>query len=202
VKPARSLLTASALLLIFSLPALASGGGEEHAAGGVPTYVWELINFGLLVGVLVYVGRKPMQQMFSSRRATIARDIETASERLDQVGARNSEWQRRFADLERDLEDIRATARQRAEEERTRILAEASEAAERIQRDAVASVEQELRSAQSQLREEAAALATDLAAGLLRDQVGDSDRDRLVDEFISRVEAGGAASGISGQGGR
>ena len=202
MKPARSLLTALALLLLFSLPALASGGGEEHSAGGIPIYVWELINFAILVGVLVYFGRRPIQQMFSTRRATIARDIETASELLEQAEARNSEWQRRFADLERDLEDIRATARQRAEEERTRILAEASEAAERIQRDAVASVEQELRNAQSQLREEAASLATDLAAGLLREQIGDSDRDRLVDEFISRVEAGGAASGVPGPGGR
>jgi len=195
----RTFLVSATWALTASLPAFAAGGGEEHA-GGFPFY--ELINFAILVGVLVYFGRGPMREMFSTRRETIARDIQTASELLEQAEARNSEWQRRFADLEGELEAIRTTARHRAEEERTRILADASEAAERIQRDAVASVEQELRRAQAQLREEAASLATDLAAGLLSDQVGDGDRDRLVDEFISRVEAGGSPASAPGQGGR
>jgi F-type H+-transporting ATPase subunit b len=178
---------ATALLLLIAAPALASSGGEE---GHLP--VFELINFALLVAILVYFGRKPMRDMFATRRETIAKDIETASALLDQAEARNAEWQRKLADLDSELEDLRATARRRAEEERERILAEASEAAERIQRDAVASVEQELRRAQEALREEAASLATELAAGMLREHVSDGDRERLVDEFISRVAATGA----------
>ena len=73
--------------------------------------------------------------------------------------------------------------------------AEAQESAERIQRDAVASVEYELRRAQDALREEAATLATELAGQILSQQVGDSDRDRLMDEFISRVESAAGRAG-------
>ena len=71
--------------------------------------------------------------------------------------------------------------------------------AERIRRDAAAAVDQELRRAQTQLREEAADLALELAATKLRDQVGDSDRDRLVDEFITRVTPA-AGRGDAGEG--
>jgi F-type H+-transporting ATPase subunit b len=176
-------------MTLAALPAFGASGGDEHAAFPI----WEVVNFVILVGVLVYFGRGPLQQMFSTRRSTIASEIETASSLLERAEARNSEWQRKLADLDRELDDIRATARHRAEEEREHILAEASEAAERIQRDAVASVEQELRRAQVELRKEAAQLATELAAGMLREQVGDADRERLLDEFISRVGAGSSA---------
>ena len=120
--------------------------------------------------MLGYFGRAPLREMFATRRATIAGEIEAASALLAQAEARNSEWQRKLADLDHELDEIRDAARQRAEAERELILAEANEAAERIQRDAVASVEHELRRAQSELRAEAASLATELATGMLRAQ--------------------------------
>lgn len=181
---------------VFALPALAASGGDGESGSHLP--IWEIVNFAILVGVLVYFGRGPLREMFATRRASIASDIETAASLLERAESRNAEWQRRFADLEREIEDIRGSARQRAEDERARILAEASQAAERIQRDAVASVEQELRRAQAELREEAASLATELAAGMLQEQVGEADRDRLVDEFISRIESGGSVADAGG----
>lgn len=188
----RPILTA----LLFSLvaaPVLAAGGGDEH--GPVEFPIWEIVNFVLLAAVLVYVGRKPMQEMFASRREEIAGDIDRASALLEEAEQRNSEWQKRLADLDVELDSIRVTARQRAEEEGERILAEAADGAERIRRDAVAAVEHELRRAREQLREEAANLSTELAAGILDREVGDSDRDRLMDEFISRVGSSGGSGG-------
>jgi len=176
--------TAVAALALSALPALAaSGGGESHFPK------WELFNFAILLGVIAYFGRGPLRELFATRRATIAADIEAASELLEAAEARNAEWEQKLAALDREAAELRDAARERAENDRERILAEAHEAAERIQRDAVASVEQELRRAQDALREEAAQLATELAAGLLRDEIGDADRDRLVDEFISQVGA-------------
>ena len=77
-----------------------------------------------------------------------------------------------------------------------RILAEARATADRIRRDAQTAVDQEVRRAQAKLREEAADLALELAAKKLQTGVTESDRDRLVDEFITRVQpttAGGVA---------
>ena len=59
-----------------------------------------------------------------------------------------------------------------------------------------------MRRARDLLRAEASELAIELAGERLRQQVSDADRDRLVDEFVARIEAGdaGARSG-SGAGG-
>ena len=79
--------------------------------------------------------------------------------------------------------------RAQAENERDRLLADARAAAERIRRDAQLAVEQEARSAREALRNEAAEMAVRLAGDLLKRQVTDADRSRLVDEFVERVES-------------
>lgn len=180
---ARRLLPALALLLL-AVPALASGGGEEGGGG----LLYPTINFLLLIAVLVYFARTPIQTFFAERRSGIRSEIDEASRLKQEAEARYAKWQRRLVDLERELEEIRATARERAETEREHILADARAAGERIRRDATTAIEQEVRRARERLREEASALAVEAAAGMLRDQVGPADRERLIDEFIARVE--------------
>ena len=111
-----------------------------------------------------------------------------AGELLRKAEAGYASWNRKLVELESELEEIKVVARRRAEEEREELLAEARAAAERIKRDAVAAVDQELRRAQAKLHGEASALAVEVAAGILRDQVRPADRDRLLDEFITHVE--------------
>ncbi|MCZ6463889.1 MAG: ATP synthase F0 subunit B, partial [Proteobacteria bacterium] len=131
--------------------------------------------------------------------------LENASRLLQQAESRFAEWQGKLADLDQELEQLRAVAQRRAQEERNQILADARSTAERIERDAVAAVDQEIRRARTVLREEAADLAVELAAELLREQVGDDDRERLIDEFIARVdevEKSGARGSAEDEAGR
>lgn len=166
--------------LLAAAPAAAAAD-----AGGLG---WRSFNFVLLLVVLVVLLRKPLRQFFEDRRSGIRKDIDEAAALRRQAEERYSKWQRRLGDLERELAEIRSSARERAEAEREHLLADARAAAERIRRDAATAVDQELRRAQSQLRDEASALAVELAAGLLREQVTDVDRNRLLDEFIERIE--------------
>jgi len=173
--------------LIVASPALAAGGGED----AVKITIWQGINLLILIGVIVYAARGPVMAFFGDRRSKIQNDLEEAARLLSEAETRNSELQRRLVDLGSEIEEIRETTRARAEEESERILAEARKAAERIRADATAAVDQELRRAQNELRDEAASLALSAAADILREQIAESDRDRLLDEFITRVEPGG-----------
>ncbi|GAG46290.1 unnamed protein product, partial [marine sediment metagenome] len=94
-----------------------------------------------------------------------------------------------------ELEQIRATSRERAEAERENLIADANATAERIRSDATAAIDQELRRSRDLLRDEAADLAVELAENLLRDRVTAEDRERLVSEFIERIESASAPSG-------
>jgi F-type H+-transporting ATPase subunit b len=180
---------AYALLVAIALvprAALAAGGGE----GGDPVmdFIYQVGNFALLIAVIFFVARKPVMAYLAERRTQIKNDLDKAAELLSVAEARQTEISARLRDLEAQLEEIAELSKQRAEEESERILAKARAAAERIQSDALEATAQELLRAQRELRAEAAGLAVELAGEILKEQVGDADRQRLLDEFITRVE--------------
>lgn len=171
--------------VVLAVPAFASDDSHE---GDIDILIKTAFNLALLLGVLVYFTRKPILEYFESRRRVIEEDLTGAAAELTDAEATFARWQRRLIDLESELEEIRTTSRQRAESERERIIADAQVAAERIRNNASAAITQELRRARQQLREEAAQLAIEMAADRLAREVTAADRDRLLDEFIDRVE--------------
>ena len=179
--------------------AMVLGAGVARAAGGGEPPGWEeflfqLLNLAILLGVIVYFARKPLLEYLGGRRSQIQTDLDTAASLLSEAEARHQEIQEKLSELQSEVDTLQSQARARAEEESKRILAEAQRSAERIQSDASAAIDQELLRAQRELRSEAASLAVDMAADILSQQVGDADRERLLDEFISRVEGGAAPS--------
>ena len=181
------------------LAAVVCGAGTAWAAGtdeppGWEEFLFQLLNLVILVGAIVYFARKPVLEYFEGRRAQIKGDLEAAAALLSEAEARNEEIQRKLSELQGEVEQLQSQSRTRAEEESQRILAEAQRSADRIQADATAAIDQELLRAQRELRAEAAGLAVDMAADILSQKVGDADRARLLDEFISRVEDGDASS--------
>jgi F-type H+-transporting ATPase subunit b len=189
MRPA-ALALACALPLVVSTPAAASGGEE---VGGW-TLFWQGVNLVLLLGLLVYLTREPIRKFFHERREQIRGELDSAAQVLSEAEARLAEWEARAARLDAEVEEIKEQARQRATRESERILAEAEASAERIRVDAHAAVDQEVSRARAELRAEAGELATQLAADLLRQSITETDQQKLLDEFVARVEASGDAS--------
>lgn len=178
-------------------PALAAGGGEHDIMRNL---VHPALNLLLLLAVIIYFARKPIKAFFGDRRIQIQDELRRAAELKAEAEARYADWQRRLTDLDAELETIRATAKERAEAERERIVADAEAAAERIRSDAHAAVDQELRRARERLREEASELAIEIAAERLEEQLTDDDRSRLLDEFVQRIERTSEPTGSGGDG--
>ena len=171
------------LVILHALPAYAS----DPSAGGLQDFIWPALNLAILIAVLVYFARKPLQAYFEKRRGEIQGELQSAADQLATAESTYAKWQRRMIELEGELDEIRATSWQRAEAERERIIQDARATAERIRRDATAAVELELRRARETLREEATQLAIELAGERLSREVTEVDRDRLIDEFIGLI---------------
>lgn len=178
--------TAPAILLAWleAAPARAASEGGSGAA----ELVWTAVNLVVLLAVLFYFGRKPVRAFFHERRDRVQRELREAEELRREVEARLGAWQRKLSRLDEEVARLRGLAREQAEAERERILADARAAAGRIERDAAAVIDQELRRSREELRREAAELTVRLAGELLARQVSEADRARLVDEFIESVE--------------
>jgi F-type H+-transporting ATPase subunit b len=181
-----------ACIVALAGPALAS---EEASGGLLEELGYPFLNLLLLFAALVYFARKPIRDYFAGRRRKVQDDLHSAAELRREAELRYAKWQRKLIDLTEELEQIRAASRERAEAERENIIADANATAERIQSDALAAIDQELRRSRDLLRDEAADLAIGLAENLLRDRVTAEDRERLVNEFVERIESAGAPTG-------
>lgn len=176
-----------AVVLLCAAPALAAGGGETGTSPGMK-FFWEVLNLLILVGAIIYLGRRGIQDFFADRRTGIRNELDQAAQLLSDAEDRYATWEAKLAGLDEDLQKIRETEKRRVKQERTHILEEARLNAQRIAENATAQVERELRRAEEELRKEASELAVEMAARFLNEQVGDDDRNRLMDEFITRVE--------------
>lgn len=182
-----------ALVLSAALPPVSALAATEESAG--EELFWTVVNLLLLFFVLWFFGRKPLVGWFRDRRDRIQGEVESAANLRREAEERHARWQQKLSELETELEEIRRTSRARAETERDRILEDARAAAERIRSDAHVAIDHELRRARESLRSEASDLSVELAAELLRGQVTDADRDRLIDEFVAKIEQPSSGSG-------
>jgi F-type H+-transporting ATPase subunit b len=164
----------------------------EHDAAAAAEHAkevrYEWINLAILIGVLGYFARKPVNEYLATRRDAIAKNIASSEQLLKDAERKLAEWNARAARLDADVQAILESTRKGAEAERAAIIADAEATAARIRQSAAGVVDRELRTARVALRKEAAQLAVTLAGSLLEQQTTDADRSRLVDEFIAKID--------------
>jgi len=91
--------------------------------------------------------------------------------------------------LETTKAELIAEVKAIAESEHDRVIAAANETAARMRRDAELTAESDLARARRELRREAASLASDLASKMIQEKLNDTERERLLRDFISKVQA-------------
>lgn len=177
---------ALAALALMPLSALASEGAET--GGHVPgpgSLFWYWINFGLLIGILVWKGLPAMNQFLADRKEAILGDLRAAEKLRDEARAKLAELEAKIARVDVDVKAILEDTLRTAEAERARIIEAAEETAKRIRSQATLMVEQEVRRAREELSREVTDAAAREAASILRDAFSDADQDRLVREFTT-----------------
>ena len=148
---------------------------------------WHVVNFGFLLFLLHRYARKPILDFLAQRSQGIREQIRDAEQRLDAAEAEVASLRARLRDFESEAQGIVTAATEQAEFERARALERASETAQRIREDAQRVAGQEIERARQELRDEAADLATTLAAEILRESLTPDDDKRLVGEFVERI---------------
>ena len=160
-----------------------------------PPFLATVINFALLALILYKFGRKPLAEALLKRKTTIMADIETATKLKDDAERRLGEYEDKFERMDEKLSELRAELAAQAAKEKAHILAEAEERRVRMRRDAEFRIEQEAKTARSELLQQAVVGAAAAAEELLLKKVGPSDLDRMAEDYLKAV-----GPAIKGQG--
>jgi F-type H+-transporting ATPase subunit b len=176
-------------LLLLATNALAAGAEEGGGANTwtVAMQVARIIDALILLGVLVYFLKKPLISFFSERRAQIQKDLEDAREQREKAERLVAEYQQKLAGMEQELERMREELRKTADAESAKVVTNSEKVAAAMIESAKLTAEQEVRKAKIALKNEAVALAVQVAEALVREKINEDDRKRIVEDYLVRV---------------
>jgi F-type H+-transporting ATPase subunit b len=176
-------------LCVALLPEIASaaGAGAEEETWTALRLFARVVNTVALVGLLVYFVRKPLASFFSERKAQISKDLEEAKEQREKAEALLTEYKQKLAGMEKELEKLRAELRKSADAESAKIMANAEKMSVSMVEAAKLAAEQEVRKARATLKNEAVAMAVQMAESLIREKINDADRKKIVEDYLVKV---------------
>lgn len=185
-------------------PAFASDGGGEHTTAEAhgaeehgPPYtqlVYGGVNFAIFAVLFWVVARKPIAAAISGRATAIRSGLDEAARLNAEAQARFDSVETRLAALDKEIEEMRADALEDAEREAATLRARGAVEAVRIKESAERAIREEAARAKSEIRQEAVALAVQLAKETLTRTITREDQERLAKEFLAAVDADRASN--------
>jgi F-type H+-transporting ATPase subunit b len=162
-------------LLIVAIAGVALASEATHEGGHeaitfMGDWLPRLVNFAIIATVVVYFMKKPAQDFFKNRTAEIAKAMKDSQETRERAVAALTEMERKIKDLEAEA-----------------LTEEGRKVAQEVQQQVKTGIEIEVQKARTALAIEASLLSLDLAEGRIKEKIGDTDHERIVKEYITKV---------------
>lgn len=174
--------------MITGLLILATEAAEEGGFGlDLNIFETNLFNLAILVGLLVYFGRKPFLKILSDRRTQIAEMIQEAEGRQAKTASALADQQEKLAQAKAQAEKIRQEAQVQAERVKNQILAQAEADIERMQETAARDMSSQQDRVIEELKQRIAALAIERVTGDLGSRLDEDKQRRIIDRSIAQL---------------
>ena len=189
---AAAVTTLSVCLLLLGMAAagFAAEEGAQHVQSGaqMKDFMWRCLDFAALVAIAVWAIKKAdVKGTLAARRLGIEGALKEAVAAKEQAEQKFQEYSQRLDRANKEIEEISLNMKREGELEKERIIAEAHQAAARIQAQAESAAAQEVLKAKGELRAEAAKLAVEIAEQKIVKNISKGDQDKLVGDYISKV---------------
>lgn len=153
-------------------------------------FVFYLINFLILVGVLTKFLYKPFLNMLDKRKQTIQDALENAEMVNRRADEKMEAYSRRIANVEEEGREIIKEAKVRADVQAAEIIREANEKADKIIASAEKQIELEKQKAVEDMKQQIAALALLAAEKIVERDIEQFGQDKIIDEIIEQTGRG------------
>src|SRR6185312_4506540 len=162
------------------------------------TFLFQIVNFLVLVGVLRYWLYRPVQAMIARRQQAVDAPLAEAAAERAKASALRADVEREHLAAAGERDQFLLEAGRDAEARRDQVLADARRAADDLVEAGREALDRERTDAESKLRGQAAALSVGLATRLLAMSGPAGATDRLLDDALDAVESmdGAARDGI------
>ncbi len=170
--------------------ALAAGGGGDHGgahAVSIGTLAYPALNFIIFVGILVFAYRKAGKAKLVELHTDVKEHLKRAAEDLGAAESVFNRAQQRLDRIEDEKRTLIAALNQEGKETAEQLLAKAEVAVENSLLDTKRRIDNEVASAESELRREVVRRATVMAREKVVGRLSGDDDARLRREAIQRI---------------
>jgi F-type H+-transporting ATPase subunit b len=149
---------------------------------------YQAVNLTILLLVLVYYLKQPVKNFLIERRGIIGNEIDDAQKAIAEAKKIHAEYEEKLRHLDAEIRSLKESIKEQGEVERKEILRQAEIASEKIRADARESIELESARARRAIQSQAITLAIDIAEDLIKQNLSFSDKDKMIEKFVERME--------------
>lgn len=146
-----------------------------------------LINIAIILGLLIYLGRKVIGETLATRRNAIIQELEAAEQRKQAAMEALSDQQAKLAQAQQEAERIKQQSKANAEKLRADLIAQAEADAERLKANAAKEMAAEQDRVMAELRRRIVQQALAKAEEDLPSHLNDGILHRLVDNSVQLI---------------
>ena len=155
--------------------------------GLTPEVFITIANTFILFLILKKLLFKPVMQIMDERDAEIKRNIDQGKKAKEEGLKFKSEYETKVGAARSEGQQIVESAKRRAEERSSEIIAQAKQEAENIKIKASADIEKERQQAYNDVKGEISSIALLAASKVIEKDIDKSKHEELIDEFIKEV---------------
>lgn len=172
-------------VLFFVFPAFASGT-EGHGSYW-KDYIFQIVNFAILIAILVKFIRPPLKGYLERRHNQVREGLQKAKELSEAAENAYNEVQQRLDSIDAEIDAIREQMLNEVELEKKRLMEEAEKRAEIMRAQAEKGLKDEIAQIKKRLKREISLEALTLAERLVKKSLNNEDQRRLIDTFIQKL---------------
>jgi F-type H+-transporting ATPase subunit b len=175
------------LSFVFVINAFASEEGGAAHTSIFKEYMWQIINFGILVFILFKYGRKPIQSFLKQRTELIEKTLKEAKEAKEAAEKALLKVEERLKTKDKEIEEILSASKRSGEEVRENLMQQSDRLRERILEQARVNIEYELKSAKEAIKAEAVEIAMGLAETKIKEKLTKEKQQKLLEESLTKI---------------
>jgi F-type H+-transporting ATPase subunit b len=155
----------------------------------VPPLVWQSLNFIVLLTILIKFGGKPLKTFLVNRHNAVQDKIEETNRMLDEAETLKRAYEMKLAGLDEEIATFKKNVMSEMENEKTKIIAEATQLASKMKDQARLSYEQELKEVKNKIKEDIAQLTIEGAGKLIAEKISKPDHEKMIEDFIVKLRS-------------
>lgn len=152
-------------------------------------FIFYLVNFLILVGVLGKFLYKPFLNLMETRKQSIVDALDNAEAVNRRADEKMANYDRKIARLEAEGREIIKDAKLKAEEQANEIIEQANQRASQIMNRAEKEIEREREKAVLEMREQIAVLSLMAAEKIMERDVEVNGQDQIIEQVLEEAGA-------------